>query len=77
MSAIVGGGWGVASGSGAQVSLLDGEFQATSATGTITILETQPLRVRLEVTATEADGASRTLSAAMSFSHSRVRTNCT
>jgi hypothetical protein len=77
--AITGGGWGVgettASGR-ALISLLDGEFQAAVASGTIEIVATGPLRVRFEVEARDADRNTRILSGEMSFSHSRVRTQC-
>jgi hypothetical protein len=58
------------------ISLLDGEFQAAVASGTIEIVATGPLRVRFEVEARDADRNTRILSGEMSFSHSRVRTQC-
>lgn len=80
VAAITGGGWGVGepTGSGrALISLLDGEFQAATASGTIRIVATNPLRIRVEVQAADADRNTRTLSGEMSFSYSRLRTQCT
>jgi hypothetical protein len=79
VAAITGGGWGIGetTGSGrALVSLLDAGFQAAVASGMIEIVATGPLRVRFEVEASDADRNTRILSGEMSFSHSRVRTQC-
>lgn len=77
VSAIVGGGWGLATASaGAAVSLRDGDFQAATASGTITVESTRPLRIRFDIIASDAAGEGRSLSGVMQFAYSRTRTRC-
>jgi hypothetical protein len=76
VAAITGGGWGMAEGSGVWISLLDGDFQADVATGTITILSTGPLRIRIDVATTDASRASRAVAGELVFSYTRERIDC-
>ncbi|MEX0691819.1 MAG: hypothetical protein WD934_06930 [Gemmatimonadales bacterium] len=54
-----GGGWGVLPGgtSGPLVALRIGPFQGTTATGTLTVLSTAPLRLDVDIMVTDANGA--------------------
>jgi hypothetical protein len=77
VSGVNGGGWGVMAGSaGASISVRDGDFQGTAATGSISVLEVAPLRVRIEVVVSDGDGSSRILSALTGFTYARQRVAC-
>ncbi|MGE0553302.1 MAG: hypothetical protein AB7R55_07715 [Gemmatimonadales bacterium] len=77
LSAFQGGGWGtLTSGSGGLLAWRDGDFEATSVSGTLTVLEREPLRLRLDFTAGAASGQSRTVDVTASFRYERTRVGC-
>jgi hypothetical protein len=75
-----GGGWGVmplVSRDSALVAIEAGEFVANSASGTIAVLETQPLALRLDVTATDSAGDVMRVRGDAQFSLRSERHRCT
>jgi hypothetical protein len=74
-----GGGWGVMPAANADSVLLAieaGEFVARSASGTITVLATQPVTLRLDVMATDSAGASVRVKGDARFGSRRERRPC-
>lgn len=77
LSAFQGGGWGtLASGSLGLLAWRDGDFEATSVTGTLTVLEREPLRLRLDFTARGPSGQTRSADVTASFRYERTRVSC-
>ncbi len=79
-SSFQGGGWGrfdLPSGVRAQLSLRAENFAATSASGTIQILQVAPLVLRLEVTATDTGNAKIQIRGNASFRFIREQAPCT
>jgi len=75
-----GAGWGVfALGSGARIaaSVRAGDYVATAVTGTVEVLAVAPLRLRLDLTARDAGGATIRVRGDASFSFERTPTACT
>ena len=75
-----GGGWGVmphVSPDSALVGLEAGDFVASTASGTITVLETEPVALSLNVTATDSAGATIRVKGDAQFSLRRQRGRCT
>jgi hypothetical protein len=73
------GGWGVTDtmpSGGAQVGVEAGEFVAREATGTIAVLETAPVALRLDVTARDSTGDSIRVRGDARFGHHRERRRC-
>jgi len=77
-SAFVGGGWGVlpGDGSGAAVSARFGSSQATAATGTVSVLALQPLRVGLELDFVVGAGVTHAIRGNADFRFSREEVAC-
>ncbi len=75
----VGGGWGVApgSGSGVAVSARFDANQAVVASGTISVVAIKPLRVRLDLTLTDAQNVARRIQGVAEFSYRREASSCT
>jgi hypothetical protein len=74
-----GGGWGVmplVSRESALVAIEAGEFVAGSASGTIAVLETQPVALRLDVTATDSAGDVMRVRGDAQFSWRSERRRC-
>jgi hypothetical protein len=72
-------GWGVLTPgppSGALVGVEAGEFVASSAKGSISVLETEPLALRFDVTAADSTGATIRLRGDAQFSARRERRRC-
>jgi hypothetical protein len=73
------GGWGVlpaGSADGALVGIEAGEFVAREASGTVTVLETKPVALRLDVTARDSAGATVRVRGDAQFSARRERRRC-
>jgi hypothetical protein len=78
-SAFTGAGWGVTTGtdlSVTAVSIRDGSFQATSASGSLTALDTSPLRLRIDVTGSNASGETVRVTGDAGFAYQKVTTTC-
>ena len=74
---VEGGGWGVAAtDSGPRVRIEAGDFVAESASGTISVLETRPVALRLDLTATDSVGDTIRVAGDARFSARRERTRC-
>jgi hypothetical protein len=76
----VGAGWGVSAPtdlSATSVSVRDGTFQATSASGSLTALDVAPLRLRIDVTASNASGETIRVNGDAGFAYQKVTTTCT
>jgi hypothetical protein len=74
-----GGGWGLMPAVPADSALVvieAGQFVAREATGTITVLETRPVALRLDVTATDSAGTAIRLTGDAQFSARRQRQRC-
>jgi hypothetical protein len=74
-----GGGWAVmprVSPDSALVGVEAGEFAATTASGTIAVLETEPLALRLDVTARDSAGSAVRVRGDVQFSFRRERRPC-
>jgi hypothetical protein len=72
-------GWGVmprAASGGALVGVEAGEFVARAASGTIAVLETEPVALRLDVTAADSAGATMRIRGDAQFSSRRERRPC-
>jgi hypothetical protein len=79
LAAIRGGGWGTLPGGSTQSASVDfrmGSFTAETVTGTLTVLETAPMRVRLAFTARDASGSARAVGVTAAFSFRREQTAC-
>ncbi|MDQ3950554.1 MAG: hypothetical protein M3282_09415, partial [Gemmatimonadota bacterium] len=78
--AFEGGGWGTSTASrdaAASVSVRADDFVANSASGTIEVLGVAPLRLRLDVTAGSAAGATMRIRGELRFSLLRESGPCT
>ncbi|HKY96618.1 MAG TPA: hypothetical protein VJL35_02075 [Gemmatimonadaceae bacterium] len=77
-STFTGGGWSAApfTQSPSGVSVNADNFVATSATGTITSLDTNPVRLRIDVTATSASGETMHLTGDAGFHYEVVTASC-
>jgi hypothetical protein len=73
-----GGGWGVLPGgpSGPRVALRIGLFQGTTATGTLTVLSTVPLRLDVDIMVTDAIGAGYGLTGVVGLSRTIETITC-
>jgi hypothetical protein len=76
-----GGGWGVVSSRPDQpfpatIAVRAENFVATSASGSITAIVGLPLRLRIDVTATNASGETMRLTGEAQFRYEQARTNC-
>jgi hypothetical protein len=74
-----GGGWAMMPAvpkDSALVVIEAGEFAARAASGTITVLETRPLALRLDMTATDSAGSTIRLKGDAQFSSRRERQRC-
>lgn len=79
-SAFNGGGWGTVTGrpSGeASVAVRASGFVAASATGSLTVLDNQPLKMRIDFTARSATNESMRISGEAQFGLRREKTTCT
>jgi hypothetical protein len=73
------GGWAVIDSvaiDGAQVGVEAGEFVAREASGTIAVLETEPVALRVDVTARDSAGATIRVRGDARFDHRRERRRC-
>jgi hypothetical protein len=80
VAAFEGGGWGTSTASGdaaASVSVRADDFVASSASGTVDVLGVAPLRLRLDVTARSAAGATIGIRGELQFSLVRESGPCT
>jgi hypothetical protein len=79
-SAFNGGGWGAQS-VGAPVppaiAVRADNFTATSASGSISVIESSPLRLRIDVTTSNASGETVRLAGEPGFSYAKVTKSCT
>lgn len=74
-----GGGWGAQPATPAlppAISVHADNFTATSASGSITALNTAPLRLRIDVTATNATGETIRITGDAGFAYQKVTTTC-
>jgi hypothetical protein len=72
-------GWGVmrrVARDSALVAIEAGEFAAYAASGTIVVLETEPVALRLDVTARDSAGAAIRVRGDAQFSYRRERRRC-
>jgi len=77
LAAFQGGGWGtLASGSGGLIAWRDGDFEATSVTGTLTVAARAPLRLGLLFSARNAAGDTRSVVATATFRYERRPAVC-
>ena len=78
--AFAGGGWGAQPATAPfppAVSIRADNFVATSATGSITVLAASPLRLRIDITTTNAAGETMRLTGDAGFSYHKVQALCT
>jgi hypothetical protein len=74
-----GGGWGAASAAReipAAIAVRGDNFNATEATGTLTVLSTSPLRLHVDVTTRNAANQSMSISGDAQFRYETVRSSC-
>lgn len=79
-TAFNGGGWGAYSASAAlppAVAVRADNFTATSASGSISVIDGSPLRLRIDVTTSNAAGETIRLTGDAGFSYAEVATTCT
>lgn len=80
LRAVRGGGWGAPPAAGETDALVDFRYDGVSGAtvqGTLTVVALQPMRLRLQFTATDPSGASRTADLTATFAYTRTRGPCT
>ncbi len=79
-SAFAGGGWGaqsIAAATPPAISVRADNFTATSASGSISVIDSSPLRLRIDVTTSNASGETLRLAGEPGFSYAKVTKSCT